>query len=228
MIDRPVHEQIKELSQALVILSDKVLKNFSSTLYALEHPEEEPEENIRRVEDEIDVNEVRLEEQCLVFLALQQPVARDLRKIVTIVKINNDLERIGDLVMHIYERLADIDPEVISGFDFQRMGDKAKVMIQKSIQAFVNNDRGMAEEVLYMDEELDVMHRAVFKDVAALLKKQEIDTNQLIMALSISRYIERMGDHATRIAQEVIYLITGEIIRHSEGSFEKLIQSLKD
>ncbi len=228
MIDRPVHEQIKELSNALVILSDKVLKNFGSTLSMLQHPGSEPEDDIQRVEDEIDVNEVRLEERCLVFLALQQPVAKDLRKIVTIVKINNDLERIGDLVMHIFERLPDIEPEVIADFDFQLMGEKAKLMIQKSIQAFVNNDKMLAEEVLYMDEELDVMHRAVFKNVAAMLKKQEIDTNQLITALSISRYIERMGDHATRIAQEVIYLITGEIIRHSDGSFEKLIQSLKD
>ncbi|MBF0586162.1 phosphate signaling complex protein PhoU [Prosthecochloris sp. N3] len=228
MSDRPVHEQIKDLSNSLVLLSDKVLKNFSATLDAFADPQSPDLETVRQAESEIDVNEVRLEEQCLAFLALQQPVARDLRKIITIVKINNDLERIGDLSMHICDRLADINPEVAEAFQFRLMGEKAKEMIQMSIQAFVNADRVMADEVLVMDEEVDAMHRAVFKKVAAELKSPDADTAQLILALSMSRYIERMGDHATRIAQEVIYLITGEIIRHTEGSFEKLIQSLKD
>ncbi|MEC9486303.1 MAG: phosphate signaling complex protein PhoU [Prosthecochloris sp.] len=228
MSDRPVHEQIKDLSNSLVLLSDKVLKNFSATLDAFADPQSPDLETVRQAESEIDVNEVRLEEQCLAFLALQQPVARDLRKIITIVKINNDLERIGDLSMHICDRLADINPEVAETFQFRLMGEKAKEMIQMSIQAFVNADRVMADEVLVMDEEVDAMHRAVFKRVAAELKSPDADTAQLILALSMSRYIERMGDHATRIAQEVIYLITGEIIRHTEGSFEKLIQSLKD
>ncbi|ARM31007.1 phosphate signaling complex protein PhoU [Prosthecochloris sp. HL-130-GSB] len=228
MSDRPVHEQIKELSQSLVLLSDKVLKNFASTLHALENPAMVQMDDIRDAENEIDINEVRLEERCLAFLALQQPVARDLRKIITIVKVNNDLERIGDLAMHIYDRVPDIDPDVIGEFGFQEMGEKAREMIQKSIQAFVNCDRILADEVLLMDEELDALHRSVFKIVASMLKEPGANSAQLILALSISRYIERMGDHATRIAQEVIYLITGEIIRHKEGSFEKLIQSLKD
>lgn len=228
MADRPVHEHIKDLSNSLVILSDKVLRNFTSAMDALLNPEESSGEDIRLADGEIDASEVRLEEQCLVFLALQQPVARDLRTIITILKINTDLERIGDLAVHIFERIPDVDHVFLQDFRFERMGGMAKEMVQKSIQAFVNQDRRLAEEVCDMDEDLDTMHRAVFKKVSAEIKNTSRDTNQYIVAMSVSRYIERIGDHATRIAREVLYLVTGEIVRHTEGSFEKLIQSLKD
>ena len=228
MADRPVHEHIKDLSNSLVILSDKVLKNFTGAMEALLSSDAMVGENIKLADGEIDASEVRLEEQCLVFLALQQPVARDLRTIITILKINVDLERIGDLAVHVFERTPEVSYEFLKEFRFDNMGEVAKDMVQKSIQAFVNKDRKLAEKVCDMDEELDTMHRAVFKKVSVELREARADTNQYIIAMSISRYIERIGDHATRIAREVLYLITGEIIRHSESSFEKLIQSLKD
>ncbi|MBC8524865.1 MAG: phosphate signaling complex protein PhoU [Chlorobium phaeobacteroides] len=228
MADRPVHEYIKELSNSLVILSDKVVKNFSAAIDAISGEAAQNLEEVRLVEDEIDASEVRLEESCLVFLALNQPVARDLRSIITILKINTDLERVGDLSVHICERIAEVDQDFLRDFHFEKMGYVAKDMVQKSIQAFVNNDRKLAEEVCDMDEELDALHRAVFKKVSAEIRVGEMDSNQFITALSISRYIERIGDHATKIAREVLYLVTGEIVRHVEGSFEKLIQSLKD
>ena len=228
MADRPVHEHIKDLSNSLVILSDKVLKNFTGAMETLLNAEGRIGEDIKLADGEIDASEVRLEEQCLVFLALQQPVARDLRTIITILKINTDLERIGDLAVHIFERVPEVSHEFLQDFRFERMGGIAKEMVQKSIQAFVNQNRQLAEEVCEMDEELDTMHRAVFKKVSAEIRDAGTDTNQYIVAMSISRYIERIGDHATRIAREVLYLVTGEIVRHTEGSFEKLIQSLKD
>ncbi|ASQ90620.1 phosphate transport system regulatory protein PhoU [Prosthecochloris sp. GSB1] len=228
MADRPVHEHLKDLSRSLVILSDKVLKNFTGALAAILSPDTRSLESARLADDEIDASEVRLEEQCLVFLALQQPVAKDLRTIITILKINTDLERIGDLALHIFERIPEVDTEFMATFRFDEMGSLAKEMVQKSIQAFVNKDRKLADEVCQMDERLDTMHREVFRRAASELKHSAEDTTQFIVAMSVSRYIERIGDHATRIAREVIYLITGEIVRHTEGSFEKLIQSLKD
>ncbi len=229
MAERPVHEHIKDLSNSLVILSDKVLKNFSLSMDALMKCDNMGCSQIKLADGEIDASEVRLEEQCLIFLALQQPVAKDLRAIITILKINNDLERIGDLAVHIVERVPEVSSEFIRQFDFQKMGAIAKEMVQKSIQAFVNRDRELAEEVCDMDEELDAMHRAVFKKVSTEIRQADVNqTTQYIVSMSVSRYIERIGDHATRIAREVIYLVTGEIVRHSEGSFEKLIESLKD
>jgi len=228
MSDRPVHEHIRELSEALVELSNKVLQNFYDALDAIRRQDEERARAIRLMDDEIDMTEVRLEERCLAFLALQQPVARDLRTIVTIMKINDDLERIGDLAVHIIERMPEIGPEMLDRFDFENMGRHAGEMTAKSIEAFVNKDRILVDRVVAMDEEIDAMHSAVFKKVARQMKDSDADVDQLIAALSISRYIERMADHATRIASEVIYLVTGEIARHSDSGYEKLIQSLKD
>ncbi len=219
MSERPVHELIKELSQVLVILSDKVEGNLLAALYAVKNQDEEGARKIRMVDDEIDMAEVNLEERCLAFLATQQPVARDLRTIVTIIKINDDLERIGDLVVHIIERMPDISPEIIELFAFESMGMLAGEMVKKSIEAFVSKDRILAIHVCALDEEVDVMHRLVFKKVTSLMKEQGANIEQLIAALSISRYIERMADHASRIANEVIFLVTGEIVRHRGGFY---------
>ena len=218
MSERPVHELINELSQVLVQLSDKVVGNLHDALYAVKHQDEQGARKIRMVDDEIDVAEVNLEERCLAFLALQQPVAKDLRTIVTIIKINDDLERIGDLAVHIIERMPEISSEMLESFEFERMGMLAGEMVKQSIEAFVSKDRILADHVCALDEEIDIKHRSVFKKATALMKAPDADIDQLIAALSISRYIERMADHASRIANEVIFLVTGEIARH-RGSF---------
>ena len=228
MSERPVHELIRELSQVLVQLSDKVLENFFHALHAIKHQDEQSARQIRLVDEEIDIAEVNLEERCLAFLALQQPVARDLRTIVTIMKINDDLERIGDLAVHIIDRMPEISPGMLDSFDFENMGVHAGEMVKKSIQAFISKDRTLADQVCALDEEIDVMHRSIFKRVTMLMKSPDSPVDELIATLSISRYIERMADHATMIAREVIYLVTGEIVRHQEGFYDKLIESLKE
>jgi phosphate transport system protein len=226
MSERPVHELIKELSQILVQLSEKVLQNFFLSLNAVKHQDIESARQIKIVDNEIDLAEVDLEERCLAFLALQQPVARDLRTIVTIMKINDDLERIGDLAVHIIERMPEISPEMLESFEFETMGVQAGVMVKQSIEAFVSKNRNLADEVCALDEEIDVMHRAAFKKVTKLMKTEDANVDELIAALSISRYIERMADHATMIAREVIYLVTGEIVRHKGDFYENLLESL--
>ncbi|HWR01863.1 MAG TPA: phosphate signaling complex protein PhoU [Chlorobaculum sp.] len=228
MSERPVHEHIRALSGDLVLLSEKVLRNFYDALKAARLQDSQAARTIRMVDNEINLAEVRLEEQCLSFLALQQPVARDLRTIVTILKINDDLERIGDLAVHIIERMPELGPEIMDRYEFEKMGRVAGDMVMNSIKAFVDRDQHLADKVCKSDEEVDTIHRLVFRKVAEAMKIEGSNTDQLLAVLSVSRYIERMADHATRISLEVIYLVTGEIVRHSEDSFEKLIQSLKD
>ena len=228
MSERPVHELIKELSGVLVQLSDKVLENFFLSLNAIKHHDAESARRVRMVDKEIDKVEVDLEERCLAFLALQQPVARDLRTIVTIIKINDDLERIGDLAVHIIDRMPEISHDMLELFSFEKMGVHAGDMVKRSIEAFISKDRNLADEVCALDEEIDVMHRAAFKKVTKLMKSQNANVDELIAALSISRYIERMADHATMIAREVIYLITGEIVRHKGDFYENLLESLDE
>ncbi|NTV98376.1 MAG: phosphate transport system regulatory protein PhoU, partial [Chlorobiaceae bacterium] len=111
---------------------------------------------------------------------------------------------------------------------FETMGIQAGEMVRKSIEAFVQKDRELADEVCALDEHIDIMHRTVFREVTRLIKTQGSESDELIAALSISRYIERMADHATRIAHEVIYLVTGEIVRHKECSYESFLDASED
>jgi phosphate transport system protein len=228
MPERPVHELIKELSQVLVQLSEKVIGNLFNALHAVKHQDEQGARQIRIVDSEIDVAEINLEERCLAFLALYQPVARDLRTMVTIIKINDHLERIGDLAVHLIERISEITPEMLELFEFDNMGMQAGEMVKHSIEAYVATDRFLAERISVMDEEIDAIHRKVFSRVASLMKSPDSDSNELIAALSISRYIERIADHASRIANDVIFLVTGEIVRHTEWSYEKLINPSRE
>ena len=228
MSDRPVHELIKELSQILVQLSEKVSQNFFLALTAIKNQDMVSARLVKTIDKEIDIAEVYLEERCLAFLALHQPVARDLRTIVTIIKINDDLERIGDLAVHIIDRMPEISPALLHSFEFETMGVHAAVMVKQSIEAFVSKDRNLAEEVCANDEEIDIMHRAAFRKVTKLMKQADANVDELIAGLSISRYIERMADHATMIAREVIYLVTGEIVRHKEDFYENILGSIDE
>jgi phosphate transport system protein len=228
MSERPVHELIKELSQVLVQLSDKVLENFFHALNAIKHQDVQSARQIRLVDKEIDIAEVHLEERCLAFLALQQPVAGDLRTIVTIMKINDDLEGIGDMAVHIIDRMPEISPAMLNSFDFENMGVLAGDMVKKAVEAFISKDRSLADQVCALDEAIDIMHSTSFKWVTLLMKSPDSPVDELIAALSISRYIERMADHATMIAREVIYLVTGEIVRHHGNFYDDLIASVKE
>ncbi len=223
MPDRPVHLLIKELSQILVQLSEKVVENFLAALHAVKEHDEQGAYQIRMAENKIDVVEVNLEERCLAFLATQQPVARDLRAIVSIIKINDDLKHIGALSLHIIDRIPAISPEMLESFEFENIAIHAGEMVNKSIEAFIAKDHILAGRVSEMDEVIDSIHRKVFKRVTSLMKCPNSDVDELIAALSISRYIERMADHAARIANEVVFLVTGEIIRHKELAYEYLI-----
>ena len=225
MSERPTHLLIKELSLILAQLSGKVVGNFLDALHAVKHHDDQGARHIRIVENEIDVAEVNLEERCLAFLALQQPVAKDLRAIVSIIKINDELKHIGDLAIHIIDRIPEISPEMLESFEFENICMHAGEMVKKSIEAFISKDSILARLVSAMDEDIDSIHRKVFKRVTSLMKKPDSDVDQLIAALSISRYIERMADHATRIANEVVYLVTGEMVRHTEWSYDQLITS---
>ncbi len=228
MSDRPVHLLIKELSLILVELSDNVVRNFLDALHAVKYHDEQQTCNIRKIDNAIDALEINLEERCLAFLATHQPVAKDLRAIVTIIKINDDLKHIGALTLQIIDRMPEITPELLESFEFENIALHAGEMVNKSIEAFVTKDSILAGHVSEMDEIIDSIHRKVFMRVASLMKHPHSDVDQLIAALSISRYIERMADHATRIANEVVFLVTGQIIRHTEWSHEHLVTSARD
>jgi phosphate transport system protein len=170
---------------------------------------------------EIDQMEVDVEEECLKTLALHQPVAIDLRFIIAVLKINNDLERIGDLAVNIAERgifLASRPPVEVP-FDFPKMAQIAQSMLHKSLDSLVNLDTVLANQVIAQDDSLDAMNREMYDKVQQQILKRPDQIECLIHLLATSRQLERIGDHATNIAEDVMYMINGQIVRHKIAEY---------
>lgn len=165
---------------------------------------------------EIDQAEVDLEEECLEILALHQPVAIDLRYIVGVMKINNDLERIGDLAVNIAETavLAASREQAELPFDYGPMAEKVRVMLKQSLDSFVNLDEKAAYEVCAQDDEVDYMKHVIHQQFEQKIQTPSGRLEALVHLFLVSRHLERIADHATNIAEDVIYMVTGEIHRH--------------
>jgi phosphate transport system protein len=164
---------------------------------------------------EIDREEVRLEEDCLKVLALHQPVANDLRFVAACLKITNDLERIGDLAVNISKRAASLDhspmaaPAVLAP-----LTEQTATMVRQSLDAFVRGDLDLARQVLAEDDVVDGYNRTVFKEMVALMQRDSQRIEDALLFLSASKNLERIADHATNIAEDVMYMVEGEIVRH--------------
>jgi phosphate transport system protein len=167
---------------------------------------------------EIDEMEVDVEEECLKILALHQPVAVDLRFIITAIKINNDLERIGDQAVNIAERVLSVSKRPYFGFvfDYSTMAEQTEAMLRMSLDALVNLDVDLAFKVITLDDEVDAIKKDAYDRIKKAIKENPDRVGHLINLLLISRHLERLADHATNIAEEVIYLIEGEIVRHAK------------
>jgi len=167
----------------------------------------------------IDSLEIEVEEECLKILALHQPVAADLRYVIATLKINNDLERIADLAVNI----AECTPTIAKAgsrempFDLFAMLDMTVKMVRDSVDSLVSNDCVKAGQVCADDDEIDDRHEQSFHMVQEQLRKNPEMADYLISLLSVSRNLERIADHATNIAEDVIYMIEGEIVRHQSG-----------
>jgi phosphate transport system protein len=168
---------------------------------------------------EIDEMEVDLEEECLKVLALHQPMAVDLRYIIALLKINNDLERVGDLAVNIAERAAVLAslPPFRMPFDFDSMAAQTQDMLRTSLDALVLLDAETARRVCVQDEIVDDINRETYRIVRREVQEDPERLDYLIHLLNVSRCLERIADHATNIAEDVIYLSQGEIVRHHTG-----------
>ncbi len=174
-------------------------------------------EKIIDTDFEIDEMEVEIEEECLKILALHQPVAVDLRFITAVIKINNDLERIADEAVNIARGVRYLSKDKKNfpfDFDFSQMVGKTQSMLSNSLDALVKLDTDLAVKVCILDDEVDKINGEVHRLVKGAIKESPEQGEHLINLLLISRHLERIADHATNIAEEVIYLIEGEIIRH--------------
>jgi len=213
-----LEREIESLKQQLLLLAGKVEANLRSSIRAVRDRDGELARQIVESDLEIDQMEVDLEEECLKILALHQPVTDDLRFIVAVLKINNDLERVGDLATNIAKyarKLADQPPFTIP-FDFYGMAEKAAIMVKTSLDALVQKDRAAAEQVIEADDEIDRIHEEMFVRVEEEICSKPERVGLQLNFIGLSRSLERIADMATNIAEDVIYLIDGEIVRHQK------------
>ena len=210
--------ELDKIKKKILSLGALVEERVRMTSAAVDNRDAAIAQKIIDTDWEIDEMEVEVEEECLKILALHQPVAVDLRFIVTAIKINNDLERIGDQAVNIAERVLTIAkrPEMDFVFDYLPMAEKAEAMLKMSLDALVNMDVDLAFKVITLDDEVDAIKTLAYDRIKAAIKQHPDRVGYMINLLLISRHIERLADHATNIAEEVIYLIEGEIVRHAK------------
>ena len=212
------HRELEKIKKRLLSLGTLVEERVRMAISAIEDRNADLADRVIKTDYEIDEMEVEIEEDCLKVLALYQPVAVDLRFLVAVIKINNDLERIGDQAVNIAERVKTIaakDPFPFV-FDYSFMAEKAQHMLEKSLDALVNLDIDTALRVLKMDDEVDTIKDQAYDKIKQVMSENPHRLGYLINLFLISRHLERLADHATNIAEEVIYLIEGEIVRHGK------------
>jgi phosphate transport system protein len=213
---RHFERDLETLQRELLSLSGAVEQIVNKANRALSERDAELASEVIEADREIDVREVKIEEECLKILALHQPVAIDLRRIATVLKVNNDLERIADLAVNIAERamvLAE-HPEFPIPAGIDTMVGLATKMVHGALDALVALDVEAARRVCLADEEVDDLNRAIISQLLEMMQAQSDAIPAALHCFSAARQLERIADHATNIAEDVIYLVSGEIARH--------------
>lgn len=208
---------ISRITHELFAICGLVEEAIALAIRALVERREELARQVIAGDSAIDRREVVLEEDILKVLALHQPVARDLRFVITALKVNNDLERMGDLASNIAQRskhLGRQDPLNLK-LDMSAMAAKVQTMVRRSLQSLVELDSKAAREVLGLDDEIDDLHRDCYVELRGLLETQPATAERALDTLSVSRNLERMADLATNIAEDVIFMVEGDVVRHA-------------
>ncbi len=209
--------EIDNLKKKILAIGAIVENSVGLAVKSIENRDPELAQSVIKGDKQIDRAEVELEEDCLKILALHQPVAIDLRFIIAVLKINNDLERINDLAVNIAERaqLLKNNPPISIPFDFDGISSKTQWMLRTCLDSLVNLDSKLAREVCAADDYVDSINREMYNLVTDAIKARPEHVDILIPYLSVSRYLERIADHATNISEDVIYMVDGIIARHN-------------
>jgi phosphate transport system protein len=221
---RNLQTEIEKLKNKIVYLGTSVQENLYKSVQALwEKNSDLAQQVIATDKNEIDSIEISVEEECLRLLALHQPVASDLRFIITVLKINNDLERIGDLAAKIADKVLLLNEITTVSFVadgmripeiFNAMFAKTVWMFQSTMDAFVNEDIDLAYKVCLTDEEVDLDKMSIRTQMEASIMQDPAQLVYLAKLISVSRSLERIADHCTNICEDIIYMAQGKIVRH--------------
>jgi phosphate transport system protein len=211
-----LERELDRLKRGILALGALVEESLRTAFQAIELRDRDKARAVIVGDFAIDQHEVEVEEECLKLLALYQPVAGDLRFLVAVIKINSELERIGDLASNIGERalaLADEHPVPVPEA-FTIMADRTGTILERALDALVRQDAHAARDVLAADDEIDMLYRGLIEDLKLIIRTDPEHLDAIVLMFSVARYLERLADHATNIAEDVIYMVDGEISRH--------------
>ena len=210
------HREIDRLKKKLLALSAIVEEDLAIALRSIRERDVELARRVIHTDADIDEMEIDVEEDCLKILALYHPVASDLRFIISVLKMNNELERIGDLAKNISKRAISLAGSGANQIPPQidMLGQRALTMLKKALDALITLDVELAREVCDLDDEVDALNKEMFRLVRDRLRAAETNVDADLQIMLTARYLERIADHVTNIAEDVVYLAGGEIIRH--------------
>jgi phosphate transport system protein len=213
--------EIETLKKKILAVGAAVEERISQAITAVVKRDAALAQQVAEGDDEIDEMEVEVEEDCLKILALYQPVAIDLRFVVAVLKMNNDLERMADTAVNIARRAEYLasQPQVDLPPRLTDMTQKVQGMVKQSLDAMVQGDTALARKVCVADREVDQLNKAMHVQIQEEMRKHPDQLERLMHALSISRHLERIGDLATNVAEDVIYTVEGEIVRHRTQAY---------
>ncbi|MGH7365584.1 MAG: phosphate signaling complex protein PhoU [Candidatus Rokuibacteriota bacterium] len=214
---RHFHEELEALKQTLLAMGGLVEDQIRRAMRALLERDDVMAQEVIDRDRQVNTYDVEVDEQCVNLLALHQPAASDLRFITTAMKIVTDLERIGDQAVNIAQRALELnrEPQLKPYIDLPRMADRAQRMVKESLDAFVARDTALARQVCGEDAEVDALKEQIFRELLTFMMEDPRTVSRAIRVILISRFMERVADHATNIAEMVIYLVEGKMVRHT-------------
>jgi phosphate transport system protein len=208
--------RLRLLKDKLLLMSYQAEQMIADTIRALVNRRSDLAEEVISRDDTLDRLEIEIDTLCYEVLALEQPVARDLRFIATALKIVRDIERIGDIAVNIARRTGELlqEPELKKLIALPLMGEAAQGILRKSLDAFVNSDADLAEGVVFSDRMIDDMFEEIFRELLAYMFEDTRTVARALKLILIAKYLERVGDHAANIAEMVVFMVRGQDIRH--------------
>ncbi|OQY17221.1 MAG: phosphate transport system regulatory protein PhoU [Desulfobacterium sp. 4572_20] len=216
IMERHFERELHTLKENLLKMGSLVERNIANSIKSLIERDSELAQKTIQSDSQIDELEIKLEEMAIRLLALRQPMAKDLRFIVKGTKIITDLERMGDLAVNICERALELNKEPLLKpyIDLPRMAEKAQFMLKEALDAFVREDTEIALKVCQDDQLIDDLNNQIFRELLTFMLEDPRNISRAIRISFISKYLERIGDHATNIAEDVIYMVKAKDIRH--------------
>jgi phosphate transport system protein len=216
-MQRHFHEELETLKQTLLAMGGLVEDQIRRVMRSLVERDSDLAQEVIERDREVNTYDVEVDEKCVELLALHQPTAGDLRFITTAMKIVTDLERIGDQAVNIAQRVVELnrEPQLKPYIDLPRMADQAQRMVKESLDAFVARDTELARQVCSEDDSVDAFKEQIFRELLTFMMEDPKTIPRAIRLILISRFLERVADHATNIAEMVIYMVESKMVRHT-------------